>query len=158
MRITYQCPVCELSNREEVVSGGRTIACPRGDWSRGVPVEDVEDGRPVRCLVCGCEDLWRQKDFPPQVGLTMVGLGALLSTIAWSFYLPLVAIGILMAFALADLLLYVLMPDVLVCYRCDSRHAQANLAADATPRFSLETAERYRQQNLRLEQAGHAGR
>ena len=108
------------------------------------------DGPPKRCLVCDCGDLWRQKDFSPRVGLTMVGLGILLSTIAWARMEPLWAIGTLMAFALLDLMLYVLMSDVLVCYRCGARHRHAHLAEDH-PRFNLETHERYRQESLRLQ-------
>ncbi len=60
-----------------------------------------------------------------------------------------------MAFALADLLLYALMPDVLVCYRCGSRHRYVNLDEDH-PRFSLELHERYRQEAKRLEGSADA--
>lgn len=81
----------------------------------------------------------------------MVALGALLSTIAIAFYYPATALGILLAFAFADLLLYVLMPDVLVCYRCQSRHRHTQ-PGESVPRFNLETAERYRQEAARLAQ------
>jgi hypothetical protein len=81
----------------------------------------------------------------------MVALGALLSTIAITFYYPATALGILLAFALVDLLLYVLMPDVLVCYRCQSRHRHTQ-PGESVPRFNLETAERYRQEAARLTQ------
>jgi hypothetical protein len=93
--------------------------------------------------------LWRQKDFPVRLGLLMVGLGALGSTVAWSFYEPLWAIGILMAFALVDLLLFLFMPDVLVCYRCAARHRAAALD-ESVPHFNLEIAEKYRQEQIRL--------
>lgn len=106
----------------------------------------------THCLVCDCEDVWRQKDFPPQVGVALVGAGMLLSTIAWAYHLPVIALGTLMAFALLDFLLYLLMPDVLVCYRCAARHRNTSID-DEHPRFNLETAERYRQQRIRLEQS-----
>ena len=101
--------------------------------------------------MCGCDDLWRQKDFPPALGLTLVGLGALLSTLAWLWYYPVAAIGILMAFALVDLVLFALMPDVLVCYRCGARYRHTAIREDH-PRFSLELAERYRQEERRLKE------
>jgi hypothetical protein len=104
---------------------------------------------PARCVVCGCHDLWRQKDFPQGLGLFFVALGALISTIAWAYHMPLTALGTLMGFAALDLLLYVFMPDVLVCYRCHARYRHAALNA-AHPRFNLETAERYRQEAARL--------
>ena len=156
MQIAFHCPACEAANRAPLEAGA-VLNCEHCRWSRSVEDGDIENGRPVRCAVCSCDDLWRQKDFPPQLGLAMVGLGALLSTIAWANYQPVLAIGILMAFALVDLLLYALMSDVLVCYRCEARYRRANLEADTHPRFSLETAERYRQEALRLKNAQTAG-
>ena len=78
----------------------------------------------------------------------MVGAGALLSTIAWANYWPKTAIGILMIFAFIDLLLYLFMPDVLVCYQCHARHRPDKIAEDHPP-FDLEKAERYRQEKIR---------
>jgi hypothetical protein len=54
-----------------------------------------------------------------------------------------------MAFALADLVLFALMPDVLVCYRCGARYRGTEFREDH-PRFSLELSERYRQEERRL--------
>jgi hypothetical protein len=99
--------------------------------------------------------LWRQKDFPQRLGLAMVALGAVLSTIAWAYHLPATALGVLLAFALVDLLLYTFMKDVLVCYRCQARFRHADLGEDY-PRFNLETAERYRQEAARVAQSHQA--
>ena len=151
MQIAFQCPACQEPNRAALAAGG-LLQCAKCRWSKPVSDRDVEHDRPVRCAVCVCDDLWRQKDFPPQLGLAMVGLGALLSTIAWANYRPALALGILMGFALVDLLLYALMSDVLVCYRCEARYRKANLESDDHPRFSLETAERYRQEAIRLKE------
>lgn len=153
MQIAFACPACQAPVRAPLTAAGDPVECGHCRWNKSVAEGDVENGRPVRCALCGCDDLWRQKDFPPQLGLAMVGAGALLSTLAWANYQPVLAIGILMAFALIDLLLYALMSDVLVCYRCEARYRQANLDADDHPRFSLETAERYRQESLRLQEA-----
>ena len=81
----------------------------------------------------------------------MVGAGIVLSTMAYALWQPVLALGILMAFALADFLLFLFMRDVLVCYRCGSRHGGFDPSAHAT--FDLEVAERYRQERLRLEAA-----
>lgn len=101
------------------------------------------------CAVCGCRDLWRQKDFPQKLGLFCVVLAASLSTLAWWYYEPQWALGILLAFAAADLLLFGLMKDVLVCYRCAARYRQPGALAETAP-YNLETAERYRQEAARL--------
>jgi hypothetical protein len=77
-----------------------------------------------------------------------VGAAILLSTIAYALWQPVLAIGILMGFALVDALLYLFMQDVSVCYRCAARHAGFELP-DAHHTFDLEVAERYRQERLR---------
>ncbi|MEX0717314.1 MAG: hypothetical protein WD066_12040 [Planctomycetaceae bacterium] len=173
MHLAFACPACASPRRTVLSSRGTEIACPCG-WRRAVDPDVVSGslGRnsssasraamvdpgastqesPAECLVCGCDDLWRQKDFPQGLGLAIVGLGMLLSTIAWAYYRPVTAIGILMAFAVADLVLYARMSDVLVCYRCQARHRHREIAA-AHPAFDLETAERYRQEQLRLEKS-----
>ena len=153
MQLVFPCPRCSQTIRREVEPANGTVQCTECEWSGALAENAIVEGRPTRCLVCGCEDLWRQKDFPPLLGLTMVGLGILLSTIAWTMYMPITAIGVLMGFAAIDLILYWLMPDVLVCYRCQARHRHAELD-DQHPKFDLETAERYRQESMRLEEAG----
>ncbi len=127
------------------------IRCTGCDWTRSLEPDELGDSPPSHCLICGNNDLWRQKNFPQVIGLTMVAAGATLSSIAWWYHRPVWALGILMAFAAIDLLLYAFMPDVLVCYRCRSRHSSdADLSEH--PTFDHETAERYRQEQLRLEQ------
>jgi hypothetical protein len=109
----------------------------------------ADQGVPGQCAVCGNADLWRQKDFPQSLGLALVAAGAVLSSIAWYFHWPQTALGLLMAFALADMLVFMLMPDVLVCYRCKARHRAVASSTAEHPAFSHETAERYRQEELR---------
>ena len=127
---------------------GGTLLCEHCDWTRPV----VATQPPQHCIVCGCTDLWRQKDFPQRLGLLFVILGGIFSTIAWAYMLPVLAIGILMAFALVDFLLYTFMKDVLVCYRCHAQHRRTSIDDDH-PRFDLEVAERYRQEEIRLKHA-----
>ncbi len=103
--------------------------------------------------MCGCNDLWRQKDFPQKVGVAIVGVGIVLSTIAYYNYWYKAAIAVLIGFALLDLFLFWFMADVLVCYRCGAAHRGTNLEDESHPAFDLEIAERYRQQALRLAEA-----
>lgn len=151
MHVTYRCPRCESMNRaaapaEETLS----LSCTGCDWTRP-PVAVQADQPPGQCLVCGNDDLWRQKDFPAALGVGCVALGVILSGIAWAYYLPNVAYGILMAFGLLDMVLYVVMPDVLVCYRCHARHGGFDMTG--AEEFNLEISERYRQESIRLKQA-----
>ena len=154
MQLAFLCPKCECSTLDPEPLEGRCVRCGHCDWSRSVPDDAVTDSQPVECLVCGCGDLWRQKEFPARLGLLMVATGAVGSTIAWSLYEPLWAIGILMAFGLIDLLLFAIMPDVLVCYRCGARHRDTQ-PDESIPQFDLEIAEKYRQEEIRLQEAEH---
>lgn len=52
-----------------------------------------------------------------------------------------------MCFALLDMVLYIVMPDVLVCYRCRTRHHNADTSQHGA--FDLELGEKYRQEEIR---------
>ena len=152
MKIVFHCPGCETTQRTELLPDAESVVCHECQWSRPVVSASIEDETPTCCLVCGCGDLWRQKDFPVSLGIALVALGATLSTIAWWYYYPLVAIGILMGFALLDLLLFSLMGDILVCYRCSARHAGTETSQGKFD-FNHERAEKYRQESILLKQS-----
>lgn len=146
MHVTFRCPSCDQSQRSNACEDGGTVSCPCG-WSKPILSQDCPGSTPQHCLVCGTLDLWRQKDFPPSLGILCVAIGAISSSIAWYFYQPIWAMGILMAFALLDMGLYVFMSDVLVCYRCRARHAGVDLSGRGA--YDHELGERYRQEELR---------
>ena len=157
MWIVFECPSCHGYNVVEVVGETADLRCSSCSWQRPVIAENRSGQEPSNCVVCGSEDLWRQKDFPQRLGVLMVGTGALLSTIFWWFMEPGWAIGVLLAFALIDGVLYTLMRDVLVCYRCQARHRHTPLDG-RHERFNLETHERYRQEALRVQESQQGGR
>ena len=146
--IIFQCPVCDKRSVTAPIPGEAEVRCDSCEWRRDEGLDDFTDGNLCRCRICGCQDLWRQKDFPPALGLALVATAAILSCTAWAFYQPLLALGILMVAALFDMILYSFMGDMLVCYRCGARHRRTAMD-EQHPKFDLETAERYRQQNLR---------
>lgn len=152
MQLIYQCPKCDSPNIEVISEETTGLTCSSQDWTREITSADIENDSPKHCLCCGNEDLWRQKDFPQGLGLLMVLTGGILSTIAWWYVEPVWALGILLVFAAIDMVLYAVMNDVLVCYRCRARHRKANIQEDH-PRFDLELNERYRQEEIRLAEA-----
>jgi len=156
MQLDFICPRCEQTNRVSDGLDENRLGCPACEFERSIPESSWTDGRLAECLACGERDLWRQKDFPRTIGIGLVILGGVLSTIAWAQYLPGLAIGILMMFALVDLALYSLMKDVLVCYRCQARHRLEG-PTDGYQRFDHERAERYRQEALRQDPSGSTG-
>jgi hypothetical protein len=150
MQLSFSCPACEHGNRVSVTAESPRFACSGCGRNWDVPVEDLPDGRPARCLCCGNADLWRQKDFPQTLGFIMVALGAVLSSIAWAYHYPVLALSILAGFGLLDMAFYLVMPDVLVCYRCRARHSVAKGDGEFES-YNHELGERYRQERLRLE-------
>ncbi len=148
MHVTFRCPNCDQSQRSHGCQAGGSVQCGCG-WSKPIAAHDVTGEAPNHCLVCGTLDLWRQKDFPPSLGLLFVALGAITSSIAVYYYHPLWALGILMALALLDMVLYQVMSDVLVCYRCQARHGKVDLTGRVA--YDHELGERYRQEEIRMQ-------
>jgi ribosomal protein L37AE/L43A len=150
MNATFFCPKCEKPSVAEVSSGTTTLDCTACGQQLSVPADAVRAGKIFRCLCCPSTDLFVRKDFPQRLGVTIVVLGIVASTIAWALQKPFLTYAILFATALIDLLLYLTMPDALMCYRCGAIYRGVDLTDHGA--FSLETHERYRQQAARLAQ------
>ena len=152
MLTAYRCPKCD-QNQQTVLDSTlpEMVSCQSCDWKRLVSSKNITENKPQHCLICGCEDLWKQKDFPQRLGFILVACAMILYLIASAYLRPALALGVLLAFALFDLLLFWLMPDVLVCYRCGARYHGATLN-EQDLKFDLEIRERYRQEADRLKQ------
>ncbi|MCH2203322.1 MAG: hypothetical protein MK102_15240 [Fuerstiella sp.] len=154
MQIIFHCPRCEANSDCRPHPDDAPVECSRCDWCRDAGSGDFDRINPAivtRCRVCGCDDLWRQKDFPPVLGWLIVATGILLSSFAWAWHYPEWAIGTLMLFALADMILYIFMRDMLVCYRCRARHRKTVMHDDYQV-FSHELSERYIQMKKRQDE------
>jgi hypothetical protein len=149
MQLTCQCVACGKTARVNVSPSSAGWSCPHCGHSRPFGDQSWAEGSPARCCNCENPDLWRQKDFPQRLGFLMVALGAIGSSIAWGYHYPVPALAILVAFAILDMVLYWIMPDVLVCYRCRARHRVTSASGEFTP-YNHELGERYRQERLRL--------
>lgn len=151
--IVFQCPSCQTRRLTAPQPESGAVSCDGCGWSRDAGAEDFQGGKLRRCRICGCDDLWRQKDFPPALGLAIVAIAAISSSIAWGYYQPVLALSFLFAAALLDMVLFLVMGDMLVCYRCGARHRRTAMDQEH-PKFDLETAERYRQQERRRAGSG----
>ena len=149
MLISFDCPKCLKIAHGEVTQSSRGVICTACGWTRPIGDGDLNGESPARCVVCGCKDLWRQKDFDQRLGVFIVGIGILMSTVAVAYMMPGIAMIILMAFGLADWVLYAILPDRLVCYRCHAQYHRIPNLTEATS-FDLEVNERYRQEAIRL--------
>jgi hypothetical protein len=149
MNVTFRCPQCEATVRARLAEHPTQLSCSHCSRQIAVPADAVSAGRIRRCLVCPSTDLFARKDFPQRLGVGLVVLGFIASSVAWANYHVLLTFAILFATALIDLVLYIVMGESLTCYRC---HAQYRGFEEIERHggFDLETHERYRQMAARL--------
>lgn len=149
MNLTFSCPRCSGAARVDVAPDAQSVVCPQCRAEIHVPAGALDDGRVNRCLVCPSTNLYVRKDFPQRIGVGLVALGVIGSSIAWAYSLPIWTFAILFATALVDVVLYLIVPDALMCYRCHAQYRGVP-GMDRHGAFNLETHERYRQQAARL--------
>jgi hypothetical protein len=103
-------------------------------------------------------DLYIQKDFPQGLGLLIVVVGFAISTVFWYYEMPIKAYFVLVVSIVLDLVMYHLVPDVTICYRClcQMRGAGSNPEGRYRP-FDQAVGERYRQERIRAEQLRQRG-
>jgi len=149
MNVTYNCPHCNRTTRSPVDASTTAVACTHCEQSVKTP-QDAITGRQIhRCLVCPSTELFARKDFPQRLGVALVVIGFVGSSIAWFNYQVLLSFAILFATALIDMVLYIVMGESLTCYRC---HAQYRGFEEIERHggFDLEIHERYRQMAARM--------
>lgn len=152
MRITYACPACPATVVHDRVEERASLDCPGCGAAIPVPEGALEWSRAGgsgrarlrRCLVCPGGELFARKDFPQRLGVGIVVAGFAASCVTWGMRLLVPTFAILFATALVDVLLYLFMPECLVCYRCGARY-RGDGVCDEAGGFDLETHERHRQ-------------
>jgi hypothetical protein len=149
--VTFDCPGCGATGRAAIVPGQSVVRCTKCPSETALRANAFDGKSLSACAICGTTDLYVQKDFPHRLGLAIVFAGIVISSIAWANYWYLEALGVLMATALLDLLLYYVMGTVVVCYRCLAQHRGFERQPHQEA-FDLSIGERYRQERIRLEQ------
>ncbi len=151
MNVAFTCPHCQAVSRSSLEPGAEELVCSACGQAISVPAGAVVEHGLHRCLVCPSTDLFVRKDFPQRLGVWIVTLGIAASCVAWGYYLRWLTYAILFATALADVVLYLIVPNALMCYRCGAQYRGAS-DLDAHSPFDLEVHERYRQEKIRLEE------
>ena len=153
MRIRFDCPVC--GSVAVLQQPGRTEwRCP--ECEHVVRVAADVDPALTECPLCGGHELYKKKDFPHKLGMGILLAAAVTSSLATLFYNWWLAWGILIGSAAFDGILYLLVKDVVVCYRCQAHFRGVPVGEHHEP-FELTIHERYRQERLRREQLQGAG-
>jgi hypothetical protein len=156
MNVTYRCPHCDHVASAELTEPATEFACTSCQAKFQPPPTAVQDGKVQQCVICPCHDLYVRKDFSQAVGIGIVVIGFIISSVFWFYRMPLWTYGTLFATALIDVVLYVTVGNVLQCYQCQSQY-RGQKGLEALEGFDLETHERHRQQQIRLARAGLAG-
>ncbi len=149
MNVTFSCPACHVGARVDVEPGVASLECPHCHQTILVPPGSFEGDALCRCLVCPSTDLFVRKDFPQRLGVGIVAVGIVASSVAWGYSLLIATFAILFATALIDVVLYLIVPDALMCYRCGAQYRMAAGTARHGA-FNLETHERHRQLTARM--------
>jgi hypothetical protein len=156
VNIRFACPACDAPDRfdspGDPQAGTPPWHCPACGHTVERPAAPTADGKLVCCALCGNGELYRQKDFPQWLGMSLLA-GACVSffILAVVFYQYTAAWAVLLGSAAVDgLLYYGVVGDVVMCYRCGCQHRGA--PSRGFDPFELAVGERYRQERLRREQ------
>jgi hypothetical protein len=108
----------------------------------------------TNCRVCDNHELYVQKDFPHWLGMGILVVACAASVVSYALYLIKTTWAILIGSAAIDGLLYLLMGNVTVCYRCRTQY-RGFPPNPVHHSFDLAISEKYRQEQLRKEGIGH---
>jgi DNA-directed RNA polymerase subunit RPC12/RpoP len=156
MHVTYACQACDAAVRQDFDESTSALDCPHCQQQITLPPGAVEGRQVRRCLVCPSHDLYMRKDFPQRLGVLLVVVGIIGSSIAWYYASIWWTFGILFATALADLLLFTMVGSALMCYRCGAQY-RGVAEMESHGQFNLETHEKYRQLAARVTSATKPG-
>jgi len=136
-----RCPACGAAQQIGAAQAPSQAACRR--CGQTIPLtltESVREDREVdACPVCEGRDFYVRKDLNRNLGLTAVVVVGLVSAgFLWTGR-ELVAYGVLGGFALVDFVVYQLLKEVTVCYRCQAEFRGSYRRR--APAFDLHTAE-----------------
>ena len=109
--VHFLCTVCERRLARE--SGEPARPCEHCGAATPVvapPPETLID----RCAACGHDQLYFQKDFNRRTGIALVVAGSIF--VPWTYGLSLLGVTIL------DYIVWRMVKDVVVCYRCQAVH------------------------------------
>lgn len=146
MRITTRDPV-DGSKHTRVVAlpeAGTPVA--GGDADAQAPyLPDAFDAyrRLTRCCACGCDELFVRKDFPQRIGLWMVIVAGVASVVLFGMRRVMLALAVLAALVLVDVVLMLVVGRCVVCYRCRAEYRDISIDP-ATGPWDLATGEKYR--------------
>lgn len=147
MKVRFACPTCDYPNQLNL-DASQDWQCTQCEHRQHI--ERPEAGL-SNCVLCGTGDLYKKKDFPHWLGMSLLVGACLLSVLTYGMYEKWLTWAILIGTAVFDGVLYLCVGDAVVCYRCNA-HYRGVAPSDAHQPFELTVGERYRQERIRKEQ------
>ena len=150
MNVTFRCPHCDQIGRVEFRRDGDARSRARTARRSG-PCRTARwrSDKLWQCLICPSTELFVRKDFSQSLGVAIVVIGFVVSSVFWYYRMPLWTYGVLFATALIDVVLYLTVGNLLQCYRCQAQYRGVP-GLENHGGFDLETHEKHRQQRIRL--------
>lgn len=118
MQIRFHCPHCDLPMRISRWETFNDFHCPKCHQFVEHQVKDSSSELQDldHCLICGNPNLFRQKLFNRNWGIAIVVIGVIISLFIRMKVIPLLIV------AFIDLMLYLFLPFMAVCYSCDAEY------------------------------------
>jgi DNA-directed RNA polymerase subunit RPC12/RpoP len=132
--IAFTCPACGREATSGLDGRGRCARCGAEtvlEMSAALTARAPVD----RCPRCGGEQMYVQRDFNQRAGLAIVIVGAALAPFTPYYASLFVA-------AAVDAVLYLLLPEITICYRCGT-HFRGFPRNPKHQAFDLHIAEQY---------------
>jgi len=118
MQLRFHCKNCDYPMRLSRWESLEDFHCP--SCGKVIPSFVDEKARQAleidHCLICNSQELFKQKLFNRNLGVGIVVAGIIVS-----FFVAIPLIPLLVV-ALIDLILYLVLPFMIVCYACDAEH------------------------------------
>jgi transposase-like zinc ribbon protein len=147
VKVRFRCPECGVVAQTSLADS-KSWQCRHCDDLIAMP-DHGDKGLPA-CVICGNQELYKKKNFPHWLGLTILALACFAFLWAHGKYDPTTAWAILLVSAAIDGFFYLWVGDAIVCYRCAAVYRGFSPSSLHLP-FELTVAERYRQERLRRE-------
>jgi hypothetical protein len=132
--IAFRCPGCQFEAVCGLDGKGKCDTCGL-EPTLPVPAAWGETRMVDACPACGSRLLYVQRDFNQRAGLAIVVIGALLAP--FTPYYASLGVAVLI-----DAALYLMLPEITICYRCHA-HFRRFRRNPAHEPFDLHLAEQY---------------
>jgi hypothetical protein len=141
--ISFRCPHCRAQLEFDDLSHDQS-PCPLCGETIGLRITAPMRQRNTvdRCAVCDCHKVYVQKDFNRTLGVAIFVAGAVISLVLYGFNRVWQAFAVLLGCAAADAVLYKVLPEVTICYRCHAQYRQFT-PDPANRAFELGLAEKF---------------